>query len=421
MPAGLAALALLVWFGPATPNVAWPGLFGIPTNPNVHGDMLLYADYAHRIDWGQDPYHDFPIEYPPFAIAMFLAPLPFGWEVLDYRNVFIAMMGILLAATAVCATLAVRRLEGGRAAELAAGGLVALAPLILGHDIAANRYDILVVFLVALAALLAVTGRFTWAAALLGLGLAAKFWPAVMLVPLAALAHRRDTVAGLWRVGAAFALAAATPFIVAAIWGSPGGLVDMFEVQTDRPLQMEAPTAAGLLALAEIGVGDGYGPIGSFGSLNLVGGAADSAPDVLGFLSLGAMICIFWLTVRRIRDAGSDRDAMEQAMLGTLTAVAGLIVLGKVGSPQFVLWLLPLPLLLPSQVRWRAAGLVVAALALTNIAFSKYPGYGVRFESGPIVLYLLRSVSLVLLLVICSMALARARPGRAAGSRSAAA
>ena len=404
----MAVLALLVWFGPATPNVVWPGLFGIATDPNVHLDMLLYADYAHRIDWGQDPYSDFAVEYPPLALAMFMAPLAFGWEVLAYRDAFIAITGAMVAATVVLTMLAARGLGAGRWAQIGAGALVAFGPLLLGHDIAANRYDLLPVFLVALAAFLAVRGHLTWAAGFAGLGLAAKFWPAVMLVPLAALAHRRAGGNGVARAVGGFAAAAAIPFAIAAIWGSASGIADMVQVHADRPLQVEAVGASVLVVLDGFGLGGAYVPVGSFGSLNIEGGWADALPTLLSVIGLALLAAILWLGVRRVRDSADHPEAVRWAMTATLASVLSLVVLGKVGSPQFTLWALPLPFLIaPTRLHWPAGVLVALSLALTNVAFRNYLPYGFDYELGPAFLYLFRGLALVALLVIAVGALAR--------------
>ena len=42
------------------------------------GDVARYEDFCSRILHGQIPYHDFYVEYPPGALAAFLAPAPFG-------------------------------------------------------------------------------------------------------------------------------------------------------------------------------------------------------------------------------------------------------------------------------------------------------------------------------------------------------
>src|SRR5262249_42638076 len=103
------------------------------------GDVGRYHDFVLAMQNGQLPYRDFYFEYPPGAIAPFLAPLALGGTH-DYNlafKVFVALCGLALLAVLV-AILGV--LEADRTQTLLTLGLFVLAPVVLGA-VVLNRYD----------------------------------------------------------------------------------------------------------------------------------------------------------------------------------------------------------------------------------------------------------------------------------------
>jgi hypothetical protein len=77
-------------------------------------------------------------------------------------------------------------------------------------------------------------------------------------------------------------------------------------------------------------------------------------------------------------------------------AVVAFIAFGKVVSPQFLIWLIPL---VPLVRRWSAAALFVAALALTQAWFpQRYWSYALGFDETVTWLVLARDVVLLALL-----------------------
>jgi hypothetical protein len=96
-----ALVTLAVWFGPLYDQGQ--------VNPSswLHkGDTPSYRrDAAATIDHGRLPYRDFPVEYPPLALPVFMAPYAFGQVQEDYRHAFVRIFGVLAAALAACTVL----------------------------------------------------------------------------------------------------------------------------------------------------------------------------------------------------------------------------------------------------------------------------------------------------------------------------
>jgi Glycosyltransferase family 87 len=356
---------------------------------------------------GALPYRDYFFEYPPLSIPAVGLPHAFGGDLAGYRDAFFALFGAIAAATAVAVLLAGRAAGLSEATQLAAGGLVALAPLMLGHELAPSRLELLAILLVALATLASARRRDGWAGALAGLGAAVKLWPVVMLVPLAALAFRRGGRPALTRSATAFAAGLCLPFAV-ALAVSPGGVADSLRFQSDRPLQVEAVGASALLMLRQLGVG-GIDSEGSFESrsVNLVGDGADVVAALSTVLGLGAVIALLAIGARRLLDTRDDADAFATAMLTALAATAAGLAFAKVLSPQFTLWLLPLPLLVGGRLRWLAGASVAAILLLTNAAFARVDAYQNEYDLGATAIYAARGLAIVALAALLAFALWR--------------
>jgi uncharacterized membrane protein len=190
----------------------------------AHGQLVdwpVYQTYGDAIvHHGLVPYRDFAVEYPPAALAVFVIPSLAG----DYRVTFEVLMAACgVGLVAVVATI-----------RPAAAYFVAVSPVLVGSLIL-SRFDLWPALLTtgALAALLGGRHRLGWA--LLGIAVAAKLWP-VVLVPLAlawSLMHGRlrASLAGV----ATFALAV-VPFAVVGAHG----LYESVRGQGDRPLQIES-------------------------------------------------------------------------------------------------------------------------------------------------------------------------------------
>jgi uncharacterized membrane protein len=368
-------------------------------------DVHVYQGYAERLLHGALPYRDVFVEYPPGAFAAFLPPTAFGES--HYNGAFKALMALCGAATVVLVVLVLAELGASRARVWTAAALLAVSPVALG-PISLNTYDAWPALLTVLALWLLLRERELWAFGVLGVALATKVYPLV-LVPLAATyvwrrsGPRRVAVALL--ALAAAALAVLAPFLAYA----PHGVLESFRAQASRGLQIESLGASLLLVLDRLGLYDAHVvETSGVAGRNLAGGGADVVAAVLLALEALAVAAVWALYARA-------REPRERLPLAFAAAVAGFLAFTKVFSPQYLVWLVPLVVGAGGAA---AIGLTAVAVVLAQVWFFHY-GALFRLE-WPVWLLLARDLALVAVYLVLTAALARWKiriPSRSKTSR----
>lgn len=316
-------------------------------------DIPVYRDFAAAIAGGAFPYRDIGTAYPPAAFPAFLVPwVMAGGDEAAYSGAFLAFMAGVGALLVLLVTVAVRHLPVPGLHPRAAILLVAISPLLVG-PVVTSRFDLLPALVAAVAIVLAATGRLRIAAIVLGVAIATKVWPAVILPLLIAAAWRRSgrraavTVLVLTVLTTVLIL---VPFLLV----TPSGVLATLTEQLSRPLQVESLGASVLFVLHFL-VGLPVTIVSSFGSQNIDGDLA-GALAALSSLALGVGLVTVWL-----RFARSPADA-PRLLTAAAAAVAVYIAFGKVLSPQYVIWLLPIVTLVPGRRGLVAIGLYAIAL-----------------------------------------------------------
>jgi uncharacterized membrane protein len=194
----------------------------------------------------------------------------------------------------------------------------------------------------------------------------AKLYPLVLVPPAVAfvwttMGRRRAA----WSLATLVGVAAAImlPFAVIA----PGGLWDSFHAQSSRGLQIESLGSAVLLAAHQLGLYEATVVHGATGAAtrDLAGSLPDALATVTSVLQVAAVLAVWLLYLREPRSP-------ERLVLASTAAVAGFLAFNRFVSPQYVVWLIPLVLLLPGRTGLVAAGLVAASLVLAQIWFFHY-------------------------------------------------
>ena len=337
----------------------------------AHGQLVdwpVYQQYADAIlHHGKLPYRDFAVEYPPGALPVFVLPGLVG----SYAWSFAWTMA--LCGVGLVAVLAYLRPF--------AAYYTAFAPLLAGSLIL-SRFDLWPALLLvgALWALLAEWHRLGWA--LLGAAVAAKLWPLVV-VPLALAWSWRRGRAWSALVGLAVVVLVFAPFALLA----PHGLWHSIEGQASRPLQIESLGGALFMALGHPHV------VTTHGSQNLAG---HGAAGVVLTLAEAAAIAALWIAFAR---GPADRDRFLRYVAASVCAF---VALGKVLSPQYVLWLIPLVPLVRGRRGLAATALLTLACALTQVWFpERYWEYALHAHLAPVVLA--RDLVLVALLALLAL------------------
>ena len=379
--------------------LSWGLLHVPPLSRNQIIDTPTYQRFGDAVVDGQVPYRDFDIEYPPGALPAFILPSLAAED--DYRTVFEVLMLLCGLGAVVLVARTLDAAGADRRRLLAGCALAGLAPLVLGTVIL-TRFDLWPALLSvgALAALAG--GRERLGLGVLGLAVSAKIYPAVLLpIALLYVARRRGGREALVGLGifAAVLAAVLVPFAVLS-WD---GLLHAFTEQARRPLQIESLGSSVLLAVADLG---GYEPtiVSSFGSQNLSGQLPDTLAGLQTAVQIVAVIAV-WILF-----AISPRRT-PQLLAASAAAVAAFAAFGKVLSPQFLIWLIPLVALVLGRLGAVAWGLFALALALTHAYFPKRYFDGLlTLDSGPVWLLVARNVAFVALVVLLAVALSRAEP-----------
>ena len=352
-------------------------------------DTPVYERYGSAIDSGYVPYRDFAVEYPPGALPVFVAPALGGARGDTYRRRFEGLMAFLGVVTLFSVGLALVSLGAGRRWLLAALGLAAVAPILLG-PVVLSRFDLWPAALTAIALAALVGDRFRWGHVALGAAVAAKLYAAVLLpVALIYVWRRRGRRDALICGGLLLAVVAIAfvPFLVVA----PHGIWDSLWNQASRPLQIES-LGAGLLLVSHHVFGTGVTMESGHGSQNLAGTTADTFAVVQSLLQISALAAIWILFAR-------GPATKTRLLYASAAALVAFIALGKVLSPQFLIWLIPIVPLLRGRRGLTAAVVLVGALVLTQLWFPyRYWDLALHFGTLESWLVLLRDVALLVLL-----------------------
>ncbi|KQR40414.1 hypothetical protein ASF80_04685 [Microbacterium sp. Leaf159] len=283
------------------------------------------------------------------------------------------------------------------------------AALMLLGPIAIYRIDAITVPVAVIAGLW-LTRRPATAAALLTIGAWIKIWPGALLLAavVAARSRMRILLAGV----------AVTAGVIALLFllGADTEILGFLTQQTGRGLQIEAVAATPFLWLAVLGSARiEY----SFEILTfqIEAQGADVVGAVLTPLMAVLVVVITVVgAVKAMRGASFPRLFPPLA----LSLVTALIVLNKVGSPQFQTWLIAPAILWLVLDRARAAIPAVIVLALCALTCLVYPlNYDalLRAETLPVVILSLRNVLLVVALVVGIRAVVRVPAHRPSTNR----
>ena len=376
-----------------------PGLVGIVTflvtcpfligGGSADGDIPVFRTYGDLIAAGKVPYRDFHPEYPPGAMPIFALPS----LLTNDRNYLSVFQAVAAAGLVLClGLLAVLLLRLGISTRQRYAALVfsGLAPLMLGAFVL-RRFDMWPAAICLGVLLLLLSDRPVAAFALLGLGAVVKVFPLILL-PLAFLAVDRRV--RLRSVGAfcGVGLVLMGPF---AILGHVG-LYNSVMQQADRHLHLDAIGSSVLLVLHQ--------PVRlafDGGGWSVFGPGADAAATlqtVAQVAGIGVAVFLF---------ARSGRGRFDLVTAATATLAAGAF-LGKVLSPQFLLWVAPVIVLARAAL---PVMLLAASMLATQLLFpDRYGGLLARHDAE-IWLLLVRNGLLVATVVTLFACQARRRPG----------
>ena len=331
-------------------------------------DTPVYYDYAGRIARHMLPYRDFTVEYPPVAVLLFSLPRIVSGSSYDHFVTWfqLEMLAFSCGIVAILSSLAWRQ---WRSIGKVAGTLGAYTFFLLAMgSIVECRFDLAAAFIILASIACFVTDRYLFAWILLGVGMMTKIVP-LLLAPVFLIVHfRRRQFSELWLGPLALGITAliiAIPFL----FGGAFGLALSFIYHADRPVQIESIWASPIMLRAVFDHSYIIHIVNTFGSHNVytTGAAflgALSAPVTAAFLLLG-----YLRFLRRSGDAGAVEGGSGMVLRYSAAAIAIFIAGGKVLSPQFFIWLIPLVPLIKGQDRRRVLLLFSGVLLLTQIEF----------------------------------------------------
>jgi uncharacterized membrane protein len=337
---------------------------------------LCYSDAvplfgSYGLDDGALPYLDATVEYPVLTggLMALAAVLSRGYDGIadsvgllpDLPAVFsyYAVTCLLLSALGLVLVRAVLGLAGRRPWDAA---MVGLSPLLLFH--AFTNWDLLAVALTAVGMLAWARQRPVLAGVLLGLGIAAKFYPLLLLGTLFVLCLRAGRLAAWGRTVAAAALAWTAVNLPVAL-AAPEGWSWFFRFSGERGANPESIWNM----LIRASGGDLFdGPL-----------APGESPVVLNAV---VAVCLLLLAAG-VAWLGLVAPVRPRVAQLAFLLVAGFLLLNKVWSPQFSLWLLPLAVLARPRWRsllaWQATEVLVWVVTMLHYLGTDNRGIGVEW------------------------------------------
>jgi len=358
----VACFTLLLGFAQKSPcaNGQWTG-FKQYTHMCYSDVVPLWS--AERLDQGGVPYRDTTVEYPVLTGTMMWATGELTRGVMSITHTFtdiVVFGGLTAVLLSVCGLFVAAGIVGANKRRPYDAMIFAAAPLLVFH--AFSNWDLLAMALTSGALWAWATRRPVLAGALIGLGAAAKLYPAFLLVAIVTLAIRtRKYAPAVWcTLTAGFVwLAVNMPIAIAY----HAGWSKFYTFSQERPTERSTVWAmVKTLVSSHVSASDApyWVPPGTAVALVLI----------------VALLGVVWLGLY-----APTRPRLAQL---AFLAVLAFLLTTKVWSPQYSLWLVPLLALARPRWRitlvWQFVEIAVWFLTLTLLlGESGQPQHGINY------------------------------------------
>ncbi len=357
------------------------------------GSFTLYMSYGEKLLQGLVPYRDFALEYPPIATVLFAAPLLFGHTLFSYQTFFSLEMILFDWLNVAVGLWAIKNLVPG----IRPWGVLIAQPLLLilaGKSIILQRFDLAPAALTLLAIVLWAARKERLAWLVLGLATGLKLYP-ILVAPLFVLfSYKRQNIRTLALASVLFIAAAMIPNLIVTR-GDFSFMTQFVAYHADRGLEIETLYST-LLMLNGLITGTPLAHVFQFGSEEL---AAPLAPLflklALPFTALG-LLAVYFIAWRYARHLEDPAEIFEAVLKFSAVLFICFMLLGKVLSPQYLVWLYPLAGVIRKQREqvWLWLG---SALFLSLWIFPYHWSDLTSFTSLAVVLLYFRNMELAIL------------------------
>lgn len=360
---------------------------------SAFGDISLYNYWSFQVNQG-GPIYGLEVEwvYPALAFIpiWFASLLPFEYETAWLILVFVLNSSVVLALHFT------RKVASDFSSWYFLAGLLLLGP------VAISRIDIFALALSIIAVILVGSARNQLATAFLTIAGWIKVWPVAIFVSLAASLRqnlRTFLVAG--------AISAGIILFGFSVQGPT--VLGFLSAQQSRGLQIESVIATPWMWLASLGQADIY-----FDEIVLTNQVRAEGVELLASvwnLMLIAAVIGIYILARNAFNRGYSQQSVF--VFASFAAVSSLIVFNKVGSPQFMLWLIAPAVAASYFSVAKAKTLVLATAFILLLTQLLYPVLYIELlslEVLPLILLTVRNALLILVLALSCLSLARKQP-----------
>jgi len=359
-------------------------------NARPFGDLSLYSYWSLQVNSGADI---FGLEtdwiYPALALLPIWVPSLAGG--LGYELAWLTMILVLNTIAILVLALAPSK-SSVQSSWWFVLGLILLGP------VAISRIDSISVVLAVFGILFVGGQRFSAAASLFTLAGWIKIWPIALFLAM---------LVSFKNIPRILIPAVVVSLAILLVGWQMGGssVLGFLAAQQNRGIQIESVLSTGWMWSARLGLSEVYFDQDVLTN-QITGPLTLELAAVSNWMMLIAVGFSLALALRALRAGANPREVFVWA---SLAGVLNLIVFNKVGSPQFMIWLL-VPLVagvyfgIPKLNSLLA--LSMSVLALTQLVYPVFYLELLALEPLPLVLLTIRNSLLVALLVIGNLRLA---------------
>ncbi len=361
--------------------LTWLPLIG-GFNGGWQGDTSIYRDDAEGIVQGRGPYRDLTVEYPPYALGIFLAPKWCGYgNYLDAFRILTAFCELLIRGSLFWV--------GTRGSHSSRRWLPLISYAVAIPFLCAflfQRYDLWPALICLVATIAFARGKILGSGLLIALGIGVKLYPVLFVLPLFVLAWRRGK-GGRFLTGLAIGLAPLFLLVFFMPWWR------FLFLQGSRGLQCESLFASLIWGLHRLGLAD-VDWLYVFRWFEVRGEVVTAVLPIskaVFFLAVLLSEIVSCLAAARSPNLGVGRIARL-----LLLPLLGFVAFNQVFSPQYMIWLLPLAALGTLEGNPWPPVAVAFATMLTPIIFPSFGGdYGKGLNGWETMVLIMRNLILV--------------------------